>query len=386
MKKFISIFIIIIFTITSTGCKESKQEINQMGIVLTSGFDLSPDGKYIITSQILNTQKGSSSASQQNAQQDSSEFTVFTSLGNTPVNATTNLSETYGKPLFFGHAKYIVLGEKLAKSGVSLLMDLVFRLRTARPDTVILVTKGKAADIIKAAVPDEKIQADKIENLVMFQSSKGYSPNISRLQFASVLLNKTGAPILGLINLKNEFNTDNVFDLSGTAVFKGDKLIGYMNINETRGMQWINGKVQSGTIAASLPTGDIVNFSILKSKSKIKPILKDGTLSMQINIKEEGNIIEMSAPLNPMENYKIMDELGTLQANAIKSEVLLALNAAQKQYKADVFGFGKIVSENYPDFWDKIKSNWPSIFPNLKIDVNVISEVKRPGTISKPMK
>lgn len=386
MKKFISIFIIIIFTITSTGCKESKQEINQMGVVLTSGFDLSPDGKYIITSQILNTQKGSSSASQQNAQQGSPEFAVFTSSGDTPVNATTNLSETYGKPLFFGHAKYIVLGEKLAKSGVSLLMDLVFRLRTSRPDTIILVTKGKASDIINAAVPDEKIPADKVENLAMFQSSKGYSPNISRLQFANVLLSKTGAPILGLINIKNEFNTDNVFDLSGTAVFKGDKLIGYMDINETRGMQWINGKVQNGTIVASLPNGDIVNFSILKSKSKIKPILKDGSLSMQINITEKGNLIEMSAPLNPMENYKIMDELGTLQANAIKSEVLLALNTAQKQYKADVFGFGKIVSENYPDFWDKIKPNWSSIFPNLKIDVNVTSGVKRPGIISKPMK
>lgn len=386
MKKFISIFIIIIFIITSTGCKESKQEINQMGIVLTSGFDLSPDGKYIITSQILNTQKGSSSASQQNAQQSSPEVAVFTSLGENPVTATTNLSETYGKPLFFGHAKYVVLGEKLAKSGVSLLMDLVFRLRTARPDTIILVTKGKASDIIKASVPDEKIPADKVENLAMFQSSKGYSPNISRLQFANVLLNKTGAPILGVINIKNEFNTDNVFDLSGTAVFKGDKLIGYMDINETRGLQWINGKVQSGTIKASFPNGDIANFYILKSKSKIKPILKDGSLSMQINITEEGNLIEMSAPLNPMENYKIMDELSTLQANAIKSEVLLALNAAQKQYKADVFGFGKIVSENYPDFWDKIKSNWPSIFPNLKIDVNITSQVKRPGIISKPMK
>lgn len=386
MKRLISIFIMIILIITFTGCKESKQEVNQMGVVLATGLDLSPDGKYIFTAQILNTQAETSPGSKNNSGQNSHDVNIFTSSGDTPSAASSNLVESYGKPLFFAHSKYVVLGENLAKIGVQSFIDSVFRMRTTRPDTILLVTKCKAADIIKADIPDEKIPADKVENLAMFESSKGYSPNISRLQFANVLLNKTGAPILGLINIKNEFNTDNVFDLSGTAVFKGDKLIGYMGINETRGMQWINGKVQSGTISASLPNDDIVNFSILKSKSKIKPILKDGSLSMQINIKEEGNLIEMSAPLNPMENYKIMDKLGTLQANAIKSEVLLALNSAQKQYKADVFGFGKIVSENYPDFWDKIKSNWSSIFPNLKIDVNVTSEVKRPGIISKPMK
>lgn len=386
MKKLISIFIIVIFTITFTGCKESKQEINQMGVVLTSGFDLSPDGKYIFTVQILNTQSGSSAGSKQDVQQGSSDVVIFTSLGDSPLTATTNLAENYGKPLFFGHSKYVILGEKLAESGVSLFMDAVFRIRTTRPDTIILITKGKASDIVKAAVPDEKIPADKIENLAMFQSSKGFSPMVSRLQFANVLLNKTSAPILGLVDMKNEFNTDNVFDLSGTAVFKNDKLIGYMDINETRGMQWINGKVQTGTIKANLPDGNVVNFYILKSKSKIKPILKNGSLSMQINIKEEGNLIELSAPLNPMENYKVMDELSTFQSNAIKSEVLLALNTAQKKYKADVFHFGEIINENYPDFWDKIKSNWPSIFPNLKIDVNITSQVKRPGIISKPMK
>lgn len=386
MKKFISVFTIIIFTITFTGCRETKQEINQMGIVLTSGFDLASNGKYIFTAQILNTQGESTSASQKNAQQSSSDVVIFTSLGDTPLTAMTNLAENYGKPLFFAHSKYVVLGEKLAESGVSLFMDAVFRTRTTRPDTILLVTKGKADDIIKADVPGQKIPADKIENLAIFQNSKGYSPMVSRLEFANKLLSKTSAPILGLINIKNEFNTDNVFDLSGTAVFKGDKLIGYMDINETRGLQWINGKVQSGTIAAYFPNGDIVNFSIIKSKSKIKPILKDGSLSMQINITEEGNLIEMSAPLNPMKNYKIMDELSVLQANAIKSETLLALNAAQKKYKADVFNFGGIISENYPDFWDKIKSNWSSIFPNLKIYVNVTSSVKRPGFISKPIK
>ncbi|PJI10432.1 MULTISPECIES: Ger(x)C family spore germination protein [Clostridium] len=385
MKKNISIFMIIVFMTAFTGCKESKQEINQMGTVLATGFDLTEDGKYIITVQILNPQGGGSDTSKKSDTEGKSDVTVFSSESDTPSSAPANLAESYGKPIFFGHSKYVVLGERLAKTGVTKFMDSVFRIRTTRPDVAVFVTKGNASDIIKADLPDEKISADKVENLIKFQGEKGYSPMTSRLRFANALMDKIRAPILGVINIKNEFNSDNTFDVSGTAVFKEDKLIGYMDMNETRGMQWINGKVQSGSIVGHLPNNKVANFYILKSRSKIKPVLKNGSLRVEVNIFEEGNVIEMSAPLNPMENYKVMDKLSEVQSNAIKGEALLALNTAQKKYDADVFGFANAINETYPDFWNKIKSNWPSIFQKLKVDVNVTSSVKRPGIISKPI-
>ncbi|WP_234117253.1 Ger(x)C family spore germination protein [Clostridium hydrogenum] len=386
MKRLISIFIIIVLMIASTGCKQSKQEINQMGIVLTTGFDLTPDGKYIFTAELLNPESSSSSTSKKNTTESSSDVVIFTSLGDTPYTATTNLAESYGKPLFFAHSKYVVLGENLSKQGLNLFMDAVFRIRTTRPDTILLIAKGRASDIVKANAAGEKIPADSIENLVKFQSSMGYFPMISRLDFANALLNKTSTPILGVITLKNKFNTDNTFDLSGTAIFKNDKLIGFMDMNETRGMEWIEGKVQSGIVSAHMPDNSIVDFSILHSKSKIKPLIKKDSLSIQININAEANIVEMTSTLNPMKDYKVMDKFSTALSNSIKSEVLLALNSAQKKYKSDVFGFGNIISQTYPDLWDKIKPEWQSIFPNIKVDVTVTSSVKRPGLISKPIK
>lgn len=385
MKKIVSIFMIVAFMTGFTGCKESKQEVNQMGMVLATGFDLTEDGRYLITIQILNPQGESSDNYKKNDTEGKSDAAVFSSLSDTPASAPANLAKSYGKPIFFGHSKYVVLGERLAKTGTAKFMDSVFRIRTARPDVAVFVTKGKASDIIEADLPDEKIPADKVENLINFQKEKRYSPMTSRLKFANALLNKTSAPILGVINMKNEFNSDNTFDLSGTAVFKEDKLIGYMDMNETRGMQWIRGKVQDGVIVGHLPDNKLASFSVLKSKSKIKPVLKNGALRMEVNIFAEGNVMEMTAPLDPMKNYKVMDELSEAQSNAIKNEALLALNTAQKKYNADVFGFGTVISEDYPDFWNKIKSNWPSIFSKLKVDVKVTSSVKRPGIISKPI-
>lgn len=383
MKKIVSIFMIVAFMTGFTGCKESKQEVNQMAMVLATGFDLTSDGKYIYTVQILNPQ--GSNDSKDKSSEGTSDIAIFTSTGESPVDAMNKLAEDYGKPLFFAHSKYVVLGENLAKAGTSLFLDASFRRRTTRPENLLFVTKGKASDIIKAYVPDEKVPADKIDNIAKFQAAKGYSPMVSRLKFANTLSNKASAPTLGVISLKNQFNSDNTFDLSGTAVFKEDKLIGYMDINETRGMQWIRGKVQDGVIVGHLPDNKLASFSVLKSKSKIKPVLKNGALRMEVNIFAEGNVMEMTAPLDPMKNYKVMDELSEAQSNAIKNEALLALNTAQKKYNADVFGFGTVISEDYPDFWNKIKSNWPSIFSKLKVDVKVTSSVKRPGIISKPI-
>lgn len=386
MKKFISLLIILLLITPLIGCKESKQEVEKLGIILAEGFDLTPDGKYQYTAQILNTQANPTSKSKDTTEEESSEVVVFSAIGDTPYSATSNLGESYGKSLFFGHSRYIVIGEKLARSGLGLLTDTVFRIRTSRPDILLLITKGKASEIVKASVPNEKIPSNEIENLQRFQKSKGFSPMTSNLEFANSLLNESGTSILGFITLRNDYGTDNVLDFSGSAVFKKDKLAGYMNINETRGVQWIKGKVQGGVITSYLPDNNLVSFFSIDSKSKIKPKLNGDSLYIDVDIQVLGNVIEMSAPLNPMKNHKDMDKLNQLLSKAVKDEATLAINAAQKKFKADVFDFGKTVSEDYPNFWDKNKNDWSSIFSKIKININVSSSVKRPGVISKPIK
>ncbi|WP_234117251.1 Ger(x)C family spore germination protein [Clostridium hydrogenum] len=96
MKRLISIFIIIMFTITLTGCRQSKQELNQMGIVLTTGFDLTPDGKYLFTAEILNPEIQSSSTSKKDSTELTSDVVTFSSLGETPSSTPINLAESYG--------------------------------------------------------------------------------------------------------------------------------------------------------------------------------------------------------------------------------------------------------------------------------------------------
>jgi spore germination protein KC len=183
-----------------------------------------------------------------------------------------------------------------------------------------------------------------------------------------------------------ENNIDKTFKLAGTGVFKNDKLTGYLSFNETRGMQWIRGRVKDGNITVDTSDNSKITFFIVTANSQIKSIVENDSVIIKIIIKSQSNILEMSGKLDPMKNPKVMDDLAELQSKAIEKEVKLALNAAQERLDADIFDFGGLIHREHPEYWENIEQNWDHIFPNIKVDVHVISSLKRPGVISKPIK
>lgn len=377
MKRFIVIILIVLFALSSTGCSRTKQEINNISVVLAVGFDLTPENKYIFEAQILNTQSSKKSPS---------NVVVFTSTGDTPYDAINRMSTSLGKNLFFGHSAYIIVGDRLSQNGVSLIIDALLRNPDTRPDRPFLATKGNALDIIKAITIDEKVPASSIDNILKFQVGKGFVPLTTRLDFANALGSKTAAPIAGMINLEKNIKADNTFSVAGTAVFKKDKLAGYLDKKETRGMQWVNGKIKTGNLVVETKNMGIITFDVLNTNSKIKPIINNDSITMQINIKVKSNIIEMTENLDLMKNPDEIQYLNKLQNKAIESEVKLTLQKAQKIFKADIFDFGSIIHRSNPKLWNTIKNDWQDIYPNIKVEVTVDSSIKRPGSISKPIK
>lgn len=388
MKKLICIFMSIIISFSVTGCKGTKQEVEKLGLVLATGFDLTPENKYKVTFQVLNPEKESSQIKSvnKNGQQVSTDVMVFSSEGDTPYDALNHLSTDYGRNIFLGHSTFLVISKRLAESGLSLVSDTILRGPQGRPDSTLLLTRDEASKILSFQPLDEKIPANSVQNLINLQSLKGYSPVVSRLDFINALSSKTASPIMGVIDIDRGNNNGTTFKLAGTGVFKKDKLIGYLNINETRGMQWIKGNVKDGTITAPFSDGNKITFFLLKATSKVKPVLENDSVTMQITINAESNILEMPDKKDPMKNPKTMDDLGKLQSNAIEKEVKLALNAAQKKLDADIFDFGGLTHREYPKAWEKLENNWDYIFPNIKVEVTVISTLKGPGVISKPVK
>lgn len=387
MKKLISMLMIIIIMISTTSCRGTKKELDHLSVVLAIGYDLTPQNKYLLTFQVLNTKKQTPARKDEiTKQQIPSDVLFYSAEGNTPRDAINKLSTELGRSLFIGHGKYIVVSEDIAKYGLTFFTDAILRGYESRPSNLLLITKGKAEDIVKALTQSDTIPAAAVEAIQEQQSRYGYSPAVSRIEFANFLSSKTTAPIIGEIELsKSKDDQDDVFKMAGTAVFKKDKLIGYLNPVETQGMQWIRDKVKETSITTTLYEDGFITFDILKSKSKVTASLVNDTITTYVNIKTQGNIFEMSDSIDVIKNPGAMPELGKLNSASIENIIKSALNKTQKELKADVFGFGELIHRTYPKYWKTIEDDWDNIFPDLDVKVDVESSIKRPGIINKPI-
>ncbi len=388
MKRFISIFILVMISIFTTSCKGTKEELDKLAVAVAIGYDITSDGKYMLTAQILNPQKDSSGGmmgKKAGSQQKATDVVVFNTIGDSISDCKGQLTTKLGKELNYDHIEFVVVGRQLAESGIDMVLDAVLRGYKMRPDIPLLVTKGNAFDIIRATSVHEKIPASEVTNILRLQSSFGFTNVVSILDFANSLASKTKSPVAGVINLSKNNDSDETFEVVGTAVFKKDKLIGFMDMNETRGMQWINGKVKFGYITTLSQDEGRITFQIIRSNSKIKSSIKTDSYTIIIKVKEESIIGEMTGNLDPMKTPDIMNRLEIIQDDAITNEIKLAINIAQRKFNADVFGFGEMIHRDYPKEWTYMEGRWKDIFPNLNIEIKVISSLKRPGYISKPI-
>jgi spore germination protein KC len=375
--------------ISISSCTGNRKEIQRLALVVALGIDLRPDDKLEITMQVLNpsitsvqTQGGDASTS------NTGEILIFKGVGDTFYDAVYEVSKSMSKIPHFGHTKYIVINEALAVNGISGLIDSLLRLEEFRLNTPLLVTKEKASAIASANTPSNPIPANVVEDLFLRQELIGYRPFSFLLDIVNTINSETSSTVLAVIDFVNPPGSSGtaVFELAGTAVFKKDKLIGYLNDTETRGYNWIKGKVELGNITFNTPEFGKVSVEVLRSSTSIKPVLTGDNLTIEINIKSSSNLRRVSGNFDPLKKTEIMDKIGEAQSKEIKGEVELALMNARETLGADIFGFGETIHRSSPVKWKQLSKNWNETYRNLNITLKVESTVRGTGALIKSFK
>jgi spore germination protein KC len=189
-----------------------------------------------------------------------------------------------------------------------------------------------------------------------------------------------------LKRLHDDENKDG-FIAEGAAVFKKDRLAGWLDRTETRGVNWINGRVVSGILAVQSPVDHSkrVSVEIVRSDSTITPEYKNGRLSVTVEIRMEGTLGEQLSG-SAMAIPEQVEELQKHVNDQILKEAGSALAAAQDKYKTDVFGFGREVSRRIPKLWKELDGRWEDEFSQLHVIVRVESKIRATGLASDPVR
>lgn len=382
-KKALLAIILLLHTTLLSGCW-GHNELSELSLVVATAIDKTDDDRYQITVMAV-VPSGSSVQ-----QSDKSTVWIGSAVGDSIMDASKNLRKTATKKLSWLQNDLLIIGEKAARSGIDEVMDFILRNREIRLSTKVIVSEGNASAIFNIPADIERNLYTELKGMIdnTKEWSKGYTPDLN--EFLNTYTCKYSGNVAGRINFieitnktfstrkesvpQPEVSSQKTVELSGSSVFRKDKLIGFMDDDETRGYLWIVGKAETGAVVVTDPRGKhMLTMETHKAQSKIITEFVDGKPSVTVKLNLKGTLVECSGKIDFIDN-KSVKNIEDIIAKQIETEMRTAVRKAQKDYKLDIFDFGSEFYRYKPAVWREIKEDWNETFPDMEVkyDVKVI--------------
>lgn len=368
-----------------SGCWNRK-ELNDLGIQMGAAVD-KIGNQYKLTVQVVVPGE----VTNRYSQGAFSAVTLYKSSGDTLFTAYRRLTETSPRKIYGAHTRALILGESVAKEGISNVLDLFIREPEVRSDFYVLVAKDTSAEnVLRVLTPMEKIPANTLHHS-MDTSSKTWAPTatvtldtlVERLITEADNPVLTGIRVIGSTALGEgkqnveEIDPDAKLRLAGLAVFRKDRLVGWLDEEESKGYNYIKNEVTSTAGEVECPEGGLVSLETLRSHTTMKGKVVRGKPHIDIRIDDESNIAEVACKI------ELNDQTARLLEKKLENRKIelmsKAVAAAKQKYKVDIFGFGQAIYRADPKAWSGLKAGWEQTFPTVEVNYDVHVYIRKMG-------
>lgn len=381
MKKFklgILIFIITLYSLLLCGCWNYR-EIDSMAIVAGMAIDKNThNNSYIVSVEIITIEpQGLKSIIRSE---------LYSSEGVTIFDAVRNMIEKIGMRPYWSHAKTVIISKAIAKEGIIPVIDWINRDSETRSDMWVIISKGDSAlEILKSKVKINEVVSFHLDDILKSQSviSKYVDSKLLRIIDDIGSENESAA----VATVQNELlNNELIPNINGCAIFKTDKLVGFLSGEETFYMLMIKNKIKKGVITLKKvsQTDTDITLEIFNNKTKLTPIYSKGNLTMVIDVHTVVAINEIGGTKGFMTGENLKELKGTAEK---KLEIAMQnlINKLQMDYNSDVLDFQGTFKREKPEVFDAFRKKGEDIFPNIITKVASHIEIKGSGTTQKPI-
>lgn len=417
VKDLTLILSMIVFCGLFSGCYD-KREVDDLAYAVGIGFDKGKTDSLKLTLQFavplsIGGGGGSSRGGGEGAK------SLMISVETPTLYAGLNMvNDSLSKQVNLSHAKVIVFSEELAREGLSRYVHAIVRGREFRPSMYVAVSRGAAEDYLKSIKPLLDPSPAKYYELTY---SKNYTGFIESVQFhdfyfSTESYNRQATAVLagvGKYKDSSEFNTNNstfkekgrpfplegdfkagdmpkIGDLKGevmgSAVFKGDKMVGEIDGEETGYHLMLSNKYNNAYWSIPDPHKKdyFVVLNIKKSKNPIYKVdLIDGKPNIYVKVILEADIESIQSNENYEEKSEILEKA---VESFLKEGIIRFLNKTAKEFNCDICGFGKNMQWKFLTWkeWENFK--WLDKYKNSTFNVDVDLKIRRPGLIIRSVK
>lgn len=393
MKKLLLLILGMITTLTLSGCASaalSKTEIDRVFNTRVFGIDKLENGKIRVTISTKSTSGGNQS-SDGGSGGGTGKSEILVSDGDTVFEAARLLLTFGNKRPHYGHTEYILIGEDVARDGILPYLDFICRNHEFRYNAKIYIVKNETAyNLINKLNIGDMFIADKLS---IMEDNAGNLSISSRetLNEAMFIFDKpnisTYLPCIEIVETpvtNDTHSTSHGFNLTldGYGLFKEDKLQSFVTGNQARAINWVRKKIQSGIITVKSPDGKNISLEIVSNKIKIKPHINKNNLQCDITVNFTSNIAETMSKENIFYDKELVI-LENQQEQKVKKEIEDIIAYAQEK-NLDFFGTLTNFVMAYPSMKNELRQSWGDLFPDVKFNVSVNSNINRTYLLREP--
>lgn len=383
-KRFLPFLLILLVSIILTGCWDLK-DINRRVMVVALGLDLAErteteNYEYIsmvkLTAQVAIPEKLSGGAGQPLTTGAEAVWNV-SAIGRNVSMCYVNLQQRLQNELFLGHTRVLVISEDLAREGLSRYMNFFRNNPEFRRLSYLLISENKAEDLLNTFPKTVNVQAIYLMNLIEDEIQRQTMPDLPFIEIAIRGVTSGVDPIAVLISSDKETG---IIKYSGLAVFRGDRMVGKLDVEETWSyLQLAEGKLSGLEVVRDVES-EIGRLSIVFKdlKRKMRPVLTEkGNFKFECKLSFEGIIFSQEVPaVYTKEIY--LDQLENRVSTEVKREIETVFYKVQQKYNADIFGFGELVKAYMPEEWKRIE-DWHEEFKKVELELDVETIIRRSG-------
>jgi spore germination protein len=372
LRNIISLILILIILLNTTGCWDQKI-YEESGFALQVGFEIDDEDKLLMSFTIPVLDEKATEKTE-----------LIYSNANMLREFREKARKTSAKTIEGGKIQQVLISESLAKKGIHSLIEILEREPTNPTIAYVLVVEGSPKDLLKRAQTfgdKPPLPSIYLHQLIESNVRSSYIPETRIFRFTTVYF----APGIDPVTPTLKFNNENGkgLEVTGSALFLGDKMVGKINTEQTCLLLAMMGRMNKSVFVSknllnpkneNFKTGCAVSIKKSKRSVKVKLINSRPTVDIDLNFK----VILAEYKWNRDYNEDMQKYIEDTLAMEIKDKCEHILEYTQ-EVGSDPLGIGDIIRSKYNDYWDKIR--WEDQYKNVTFNVKVKVDISNYGII-----
>ena len=365
-------FLILLLPLLS-GCYNYR-ELNELGITTAVSIDYKDNNFYVIA-EVINPIKQQDASSSNN-----SPFINYNSSSSSLQDAFRKVVLESPRQLYAAQLEIIVLSEEVVNNHLEEVLEYFARDPEARTEIKIIVAKTE--DSTKAITLQTLLTSLSSSNIIKSLDLQSKVLGMDYPVTLNELLNMYIDPYLEVVlpsmtlygnyeigDEKENITTSSpkaIVKIDGSTITKDNKILGYLDLEESKILNLINGKLKETIIKMNYYDGYII-FEPNRIKVSRELDIKNNII--KIDISGYSKTKEIQSNIN-VKDPKEVEKLNKALNMELEKKITDTFNSIREKYDTDVFGFQELYYRtNYKYFKENCTNWYEDIYPKIKLEV-----------------